>query len=167
MTLAATVTVAGAPVAQGQVNFCDAAAAYCTDIHILGRASLASNGTASWKFIPGPGTHTYKAVFQATTQYASSTSISAALSVSGQTNTWSYIVATGERGNYKLSGVVTTVGDPLPGGYVKPITGLINFIDQTEANASLATAVIYPPEPPVEDPETGFSFDAIPNTQSS
>ena len=56
--------IAGAnPVTAGQVNFCDASAPHCTDIHILGSAALSSSGTATFKFVPGPGVHSYQAQF--------------------------------------------------------------------------------------------------------
>jgi hypothetical protein len=61
--LTATVTGGGTAVTPGQVNFCDAMAKYCTDIHILGTAQLTRNGTATFKFRPGIGGHGYKAVF--------------------------------------------------------------------------------------------------------
>ena len=48
VTLTATVQAAGLPVTVGQVSFCDASAAHCTDIHLMGPAQLTSAGTASW-----------------------------------------------------------------------------------------------------------------------
>jgi len=51
------------PLTTGQVNFCDATAAYCTDVHILATAQLTSSGTATYKFRPGIGSHIYEAVF--------------------------------------------------------------------------------------------------------
>ena len=62
VTLTATVTAGGTPVTPGQINFCDATAKLCTDIHLLGTAQLIANGTAMLKFRPGVGTHSYKAV---------------------------------------------------------------------------------------------------------
>jgi hypothetical protein len=38
VTLTATVTTGSTPVTPDQVNFCDAAATYCTDIHLLATA---------------------------------------------------------------------------------------------------------------------------------
>ena len=66
VTLTAAVQSNGAPVTAGTVNFCDATAAHCTDIHLLGTAQLTPAGTASLKFIPGIGNHSYKAVFTGT-----------------------------------------------------------------------------------------------------
>ena len=53
VTLTAQVTAGDANVSPGQVNFCDATAAYCMDIHILATAQLTSSGTATYKFRPG------------------------------------------------------------------------------------------------------------------
>jgi hypothetical protein len=40
VTLTATVMAGSTPVTPGQVNFCDATAKFCTDIHLLGTAQL-------------------------------------------------------------------------------------------------------------------------------
>jgi hypothetical protein len=69
VTLTATVKAGTKAVKRGQVNFCDAMAAYCTDIHILANAQLTSSGTATYNFRPGVGSRSYKAV--GTTSYAS------------------------------------------------------------------------------------------------
>ena len=66
VTLMATVTVGSDPVTPGQINFCDATAKSCTDIHLLGSAQLTSAGTATLHFRPGIGSHSYKAVFLGT-----------------------------------------------------------------------------------------------------
>jgi hypothetical protein len=56
----------------GQVNFCDASVNYCSDIHLLAKAQLIQTGpragTAVFRFIPGIGSHSYKAVFMGTPQ---------------------------------------------------------------------------------------------------
>jgi hypothetical protein len=82
ITLTATVVAGATAVTAGQVNFCDASAAYCTDIHLLGTAQLTKAGTAFIRLSPGVGNHSYKAVFQGITDGArSSTSSPAALTV--------------------------------------------------------------------------------------
>jgi hypothetical protein len=85
VTLTATVTAGATPVTVGQVNFCDALASYCTDIRLLGTEQLTSAGTAVYKFRPGVGSHSYKAVFLGTphgaTDYMGSASSAAALTV--------------------------------------------------------------------------------------
>jgi trimeric autotransporter adhesin len=57
VTLTATVIAGGNPVSPGQINFCDATAKLCTDIHLLGTAQLTGAGTATLKFRPGIGSH--------------------------------------------------------------------------------------------------------------
>jgi hypothetical protein len=66
VTLTATVTANGLSITPGLVNFCDAAPAHCTDIHLLGTAQLTSAGVAAFKFIPGVGSHSYQAIFVGT-----------------------------------------------------------------------------------------------------
>ena len=83
VTLTASVEAGTTAVKQGQVNFCDAMAAYCTDIHILATAQLTSSGTATYKFRPGIGSHSYKAVFVGTNSYAGSISSASPLKVTG------------------------------------------------------------------------------------
>jgi len=74
VTLTASVTSSGTPLTVGQVEFCDASAPYCTDIHQLALAQLTSAGTATFHFVPPAGNRSYKAVFLGTNNYASSTS---------------------------------------------------------------------------------------------
>jgi hypothetical protein len=135
VALTATVLAGGAPVTPGQVNFCDAAAAYCTDIHLLGSAQLTNAGTAAIKFIPGIANHSYKAVFVGTTRYASSASGASPLAVTGTGLTTTAIASSGNAGNYTLTGILTALGAPAP-------TGLVSFENQTNGNAMAATAVL-------------------------
>ena len=91
VTLTATVTGAGnILVTVGQVNFCDATAILCTDIHLLGTAQLTSSGTATVMFHPAPGQHSLKAVFlgtpHGTAELSASSSTPASLAVT-ETNT--------------------------------------------------------------------------------
>jgi hypothetical protein len=135
VTLTATVEAGTTAVKQGQVNFCDAKAAYCTDIHILATAQLTSSGTAAYKFRPGIGSHRYKAVFVGTNSDASSTSSVASLTVTGTTGpfaTATSIAETGAWGNYTLTGTVTEAG-----GTVAP-TGTVSFLDASNGNSVLA-----------------------------
>jgi hypothetical protein len=62
VTFTATVTAGGTPITTGQVTFCDADASHCTDIHILGVAQILPSGTATLKFIPPAGAHSYKVI---------------------------------------------------------------------------------------------------------
>lgn len=139
VTLTATVTAGVATVAAGQVRFCDASATYCTDIHILGTAQLTSSGTAVLKFIPGIGSHSYKAVFVGTTSDATSASSAAPLTVTGPSKypTTTTITQSRSGSSYTLTATVaayvSTTGLPLP-------TGNISFLDTTNGNAVLGTA---------------------------
>lgn len=136
VTLTAQVTAGGgANVSPGQVNFCDATAAYCMDIHILATAQLTSSGTATYKFRPGIGSHSYKAVFVGTNSYAGSVSSASPLTVTGTVGpfaTATSIAETGAWGNYTLTGTVTEAG-----GTVAP-TGTVSFIDASNGNSVLA-----------------------------
>ena len=107
VTLTATVTAGSTAVAPGQVNFCDATAKYCTDIHLLGTAELTSAGTATLKLRPGVGSHSYKAVFVGTTASAASASTASALAVTGLYPTISTIAASGNPGDYTLTATVS------------------------------------------------------------
>jgi hypothetical protein len=85
VTLTATVTAGGMPLTTGQVNFCDASGTYCTDIHLLATAQLTHAGTAVFKFRPGAGNHSYKAIFTGLTAAAASSSSVSILSITGTT----------------------------------------------------------------------------------
>ena len=136
VTLTAQVTAGGANVSPGQVNFCDATAAYCMDVHILATAQLTSSGTATYKFRPGIGSHSYKAVFVGTNSYAVSVSSASSLTVTGTSGpyaTATSIAETGAWGNYTLTGTVTEAG-----GTVAP-TGTVSFLDASNGNSVMAT----------------------------
>ncbi len=137
VTLTATVTAGSTPVAPGQINFCDATAKYCTDIHLLGTAQLTSAGTATLNLRPGIGSHSYRAVFVGTKANAASASMAAALTVTGVYPTISTIAASGNPGDYTLT--VTVFGN----GSASP-TGTVSFLDTSNANQSLATAPLTP-----------------------
>jgi len=87
VTLTATVKAGAVAVTRGQVNFCDAAATYCTGTHLLGSGALpqggpkALMGTAAIQIVPGIGTHSYKAIFIGTTGYVTSISSEVTLTV--------------------------------------------------------------------------------------
>jgi N-acetylneuraminic acid mutarotase len=136
VTLTATVMAGTAAVMPGQVNFCDASAAYCTDIHLLGTAQLTKAGTAFIRFRPGMGSHNYKAVFLGITGGAqSSTSGTAALTVTGLNIASTAITESGSAGNYTLTATVGGNGSMAP-------TGTVNFLDASNGNALLGTATL-------------------------
>ena len=133
VTLTATVSMAGKPVPQGQVNFCDASVSYCADVHLLGTALLTRAGTAAIRFVPGIGSHSYKAVFGGTANAAPSTSPVTVATVTGTYPTATNLSARGVPGNYTLTAAVVSLGGTIPP------TGTVTFVDTTNGNALLST----------------------------
>jgi hypothetical protein len=139
ITLTATVLSSSTPVSPGQVKFCDASAAHCEDAALLATAQLATAGVATYKFRPGPGSHSYQAIFVGTGTYAKSTSTTAALTVTfvEKYSTTTTIAASGSPGTYALAATVLGTGSRT----VSP-TGNVSFLDTTNGNASLGTAAL-------------------------
>jgi hypothetical protein len=133
VTLTATVQAGTAPVTVGLVDFCDATAAHCTDIHLLGSAQLTSAGTAVLSLTPAVGSHSYKAVFVGTKTDAGSASAAASLNVVGIFPTTSNIELTGTPGDYTLETTVSGTGPSMP-------TGTVAYLDTSNNNALVATA---------------------------
>lgn len=133
VTLTAAVKAGGMAVKPGQVIFCDAAASYCTDVHIAGVAQLTSAGTAVVRFRPGPGSHSYKAVFQATKADASSSSGAQALTVTAAIPTSTAIGLSSKAGVYALTATVSGKGITAP-------TGTVSFLDTSHGNATVSSA---------------------------
>jgi len=149
VTLTATVVAGSTPVTPGQVNFCDASAKYCSDIHLLGTAQLTSAGTATVKSRPGIGSHSYKAVFLGTNAYAGSSSGASALAVTGSIGTTPFastttIAQSGSAGNYTLTATVSGPGPVAP-------TGTVSFLDTSYGNAVLGSASLTPGLPTILD----------------
>jgi hypothetical protein len=134
VTLTATVKAGAISVTPGQVAFCDATAAYCTDVHRLGVAQLVA-GTATLKFIPAPGSHSYKAVFIGTNTYAASNSSIVNLTVTGTAATTTSIVSGGSPGNYSETSYVVGKGETTP-------TGTLSFRDTSNGNYVIGTAAL-------------------------
>ena len=167
VTLTAAVHAGATALTLGQVNFCDAAAASCTDIHLLGTAQLTSAGTAMLRFRPGPGSHSYKAVFLGTLAGAASASTAVGLTVGprspGLQTTFAVAAVTGPdaTNQYALTASVGTKG-------AIPPSGTVSFLDANNGNSQLGTATLGPVDggsgflnvPIPEAP--GGSADAIP-----
>ena len=139
VTLTATVAAGTTPVTPGVVNFCDATAAHCEDLHIVGTAQITSAGTAIFKFRPGVGSQSYKAVFVGTKTYTGSSSSTAALTVAppvGGYPTSTTIASSGTSDNYTLTATVARFGNPSSPGQ----TGTVSFLNTSNANSVLATA---------------------------
>lgn len=140
VTMTATVKSGAAVVTPGLVNFCAATAKSCTDIHLLGSAPLSSKGTAQFKFVPGPGSHSYKAVCTGAASHLTSTSAAAALTVTpavhGKYPSVTTFAATGTSADYNLTATVT--GD----GGLDSLAGTVSFLDLTENSSVLAKAAV-------------------------
>jgi hypothetical protein len=150
VTLTATVLAGTTPVTVGQVNFCNAAAASCTDINLLGTAQLTGAGTATFKFRPGVGSHRYSAVFvgtpNATTAYAGSTSSAAALTVAGPGQSITTIAAACNSPNYATTNICNpasyTLTATVGGNASAAPTGTVSFFDASNGNAVLGTSAL-------------------------
>jgi hypothetical protein len=161
VTLTATVTAGTTPVTTGQVKFCDATATYCEDIHILGTAQLTSAGAAVFKFRPGWGSHSYKAVFLGNAADAGSSSGASPLTVSTPAPhpSATAIAQSGSAGNYTLTATVGgAAGSKAP-------TGTVSFLDTSNANEVVGTAALVAGAPGlgwvnVSSPGTGFGVGA-------
>ncbi len=136
ITLTATVTSGGSPVTAGIVLFCEATAIFCENNSALGVAQLTFPGaTASVKLGSGPiGNHSYKAVFRANNNYASSLSNTVTYSVTGTYLSTISLTSTGSIGNYSLTGTVAGLGSLTTGP-----TGTISFLDTSNGNNVLGT----------------------------
>jgi uncharacterized membrane protein len=141
VTLTATVQAGATALTLGQVNFCDTAANTCTDIHLLGTAQLTSAGTAVLRFRPGPGSHSYKAVFLGTLAGAASSSAAVGLTVGprppGLQTTFTVATVAGPDATnmYALTASVGTKGAISP-------SGTVSFLNTNNANSLLGTATL-------------------------
>ena len=137
VTLTATVKAGSTSLTTGWVNFCDASVVSCSDIHLLSTVALTSGGTATFKFVPGPGEHSYKAEFLANKDGAASVSSEVQLSVepapSPVYSDTTSITDLGYPGAYSLTATVEGFGGPAP------LTGNVSFVDTSFANTVLAT----------------------------
>jgi len=139
VTLTASVKAGITPVTIGLVNFCDALAAYCTDIHVLGTAQLTSAGTAVLKFRSAIGSHSYKAAFAGTSPYSGSVSSAEALTVTGISPTVTAMAQSGSPGSYTLT---ATVASQAKEAGIAPPTGLVSFLDISNGDTSLASVAL-------------------------
>src|ERR1700733_2588806 len=141
VTLTATVQAGATALTLGQVNFCDATAPSCTDIHLLGTAQLTSAGTAVLRVRPGPGTHSYKAIFLGTLAGAASSSAAVGMTVGprppGPQTTFTVASVAGPDATdmYALTASVGTKGAISP-------SGTVSFLNTNNANSLLGTAML-------------------------
>lgn len=139
VTLTATVTANGSPLTRGQVKFCDASAARCTDSAIFGEAQLTAAGTATIRLTLGVGTYSIVAAFQPLRVAPASASAPQPLVVDANASylSISTIIPSGIPGNYTLIGGVTAFGKNVP-------TGTVSFLDTDSANAVVGAAALDP-----------------------
>jgi len=139
VTLMAHVTSGSTAASTGIVNFCDASALLCSDIHRLASLPVNAAGNVIFKFRPPVGSHKYKAVFVATKTLASSTSAVSALTVTAIAKpvaTTTQIDAAGSWGSYNLSASVVGTGS------TQPLTGSVQFLDASKSNLVLGTGTL-------------------------
>jgi large repetitive protein len=140
VTFTATVLSNSLPVYPGMVLFCNASAAHCDGSALLGSAPLDSSGVATFKFVPGFGTYSIKAVYPGVGTDSASASVSAAqtLTVNGIASylSFSAIAATGVAGDYTLTGTVSAFGIAAP-------SGPVNFLNTT-ASTTIGSATLDP-----------------------
>lgn len=149
ITLTVAVKAGTAPVAVGEVAFCDAAASDCIGIHRLGSAQLKA-GTAVLKLRPSSGNHQYRGIFKGTPLYEGSTSVTENLSVTGPSPTITLLTKTGDTGDYNLTSTVYGTGSTAP-------SGPVSFIDTSNSNTVLGTTNL-------NAGSTGLNLLALPNT---
>jgi hypothetical protein len=140
VTLTATVTNP-APVTHGTVVFCNALASECTPGRgIYGSSQLTSGGSAVLRLRFGTGVVNVQARFLPANANAASTSLTNSISVgAGPSYTSSTSLAkSGATGNYTLSGTVTGFGSG-------SIQSSVSFIDTTNSNLQIGTAVLGTP----------------------
>lgn len=148
VTFVASVSSGATKLTQGRVTLCDASAASCTDIHQHGTAQLTSAGSAKFRFVPGIGSHSYKAMFagtpSASSTYAASSSAVMKLAVTSpaaKAKTTTTLTVTGNAGQYAMTATVEgIVNRP---GLATP-TGSVSFLNTTAANAVLGTSAVGP-----------------------
>jgi hypothetical protein len=143
VTFTAKVKSGTAAVTAGQVEFCEAMAKTCTDIHLLGLAQLTSAGTAVMKFVPGIGQHEYKAVFTGTPNgsqaYSSSFSKNVKVTVTGKFPTATSLAASGNAGDYTLTATVTGLVNGM--GVTGP-SGKVSFVDTSDGKHVLGRPLL-------------------------
>ena len=146
VTLTATVMAGGAPVHPGLVEFCDASGAACTDVHLLNTTGLNGSGVATFSLVPGPGNHSYKAVFLTAGVKHTSTSTTLPLTVTPVTTTvtpplptYTLMSVSGPASYSTFTGAVSgfVPYSALP-PYPSP-TGTVSFLDITNGSAPVAT----------------------------
>jgi hypothetical protein len=138
VTLTASVSASGNPVSPGSVLFCNAQAAYCEDLNILGQAQLTASGSASLNLILPIGSHQIRAEFKGTSSHAPSSSPTESVTVAGKYPTITTFTAVPSPATYAIQGKVISGGLPAQ-------TGTLNFPDGSNHLIPLVTSPVGPP----------------------
>jgi hypothetical protein len=127
------------PVTTGMITFCDATATHCEGPAIFGTAVLTSSGTAVLKLTFGVGTYSIDAVFAGDNALQGAVSTTHPLTVTGAGSYASQTteIASGSSGNYTLTSTVKAFG-------VAPLSGTVSFLDGSNGNAVVGTAIFNP-----------------------
>ena len=141
ITLTVQVHSPTATVTRGQVQFCDGAAPHCTGLGLLATAQITPAGIATFKLIPGIGTHTYRAQFLGVlTAYQPSNSSTETLTVTGKFPTTTSLEVSGSNGTYTFTSTVTTFGTTVaPQGFT-----FFSDLDQPTSSQDLGSAIFGP-----------------------
>jgi hypothetical protein len=152
VNLKASVSSTGKPVSPGLVLFCNADAAYCEDLNILGQAQLKGDGSASLNLILPIGLHNVRADFRGTKTHAASSSSSQSVTVGIGYPTVTGINAVQSATQFTLKAVVTSFSPTFPAGSVL-------FRDTANNNVPLAQGTL--------SPNPGLTYSPIPNSITS
>lgn len=139
LTLTASVTAGGTAVTVGQVVFCaDSNATHCSEINLVGKAQLNGAGVATLHFTPGPGAHTYEAIYLGNKVDSSSKSTIVAIGVAGVTDSAVLVATVDSAANNILRAT-------LQGSTAVAPSGTVTYLDTTDANYVIGTATLGTP----------------------
>ena len=140
LTATATSILGGTPIQVGQVTFTyQETVNGVTFSGSFGSASLSANGTAVLTTRPAVGTYVVTAALPGTTTAGASTSTPQVLTIAGNGSYGSTtaLVSSGSVGDYTLTATVSGFGLGAP-------AGTLSFLNTTNGNQPLATAVLDP-----------------------
>jgi hypothetical protein len=141
VTLTTTVQAGATALTLGQVNFCDATAASCTDIHLVGTVQVTSAGTAVLRFrAPEPRCCASVPALEATATRLYSSALWPALRAPrppGLQTTFT-VASVGGPDAMNMYALTASVGTK---GTISP-SGTVSFLDTNNANSLLGTATL-------------------------
>lgn len=138
VALRSSVSSSAGPVSPGVVLFCNADAANCEDLNILGQAQLTSSGSAEVNLRLPIGSHNIRSEFRGTKWNAPSASSIQNLIVDGAYPTVTNVSAVQTGSTFALTGTVFSFGQPPP-------TGSLAFKDASNGSLPLATSNVDAP----------------------